>query len=180
MRLPQPAIPFRVPPQPVQDLCSSRGGEIDVPYIRYLDGQVPEDYELWAFAEDGVREVHPSARFRFLDDFREDNFHTHFFNAQQFQITLLGCRSVNMSVEFLDAACATQQVGSRVNSWTENIFVHSWGPCPTMIPHTVSTIKRLAYHVPVTPHAIVLQANHEQLQLKRVEWRQTFHRELIC
>ena len=68
-----------------------------------------------------------------------------------------------MSVEFLDHACVTQQVGSRVATWTENIFVHSSGPYPTMIPHTVYTIKRRAYNVPVTPHALVLRANHERL-----------------
>ena len=62
MRVPQPIIPFRVPPQPVQDLISGRGGEINVPYIHCIDGRVPEACELWALAEDGVREVHPYAR----------------------------------------------------------------------------------------------------------------------
>ena len=85
-----------------------------------------------------------------------------------------------MNVEFLDAARATHQVGSRVASWTENIFVNSWGPYPTLITHTVSIIKRRAYNVPVTLHALVLQANHERLRLKRVEWRQTCHRELLA
>ena len=49
-----------------------------------------------------------------------------------------------------------------------------------MIPHTVSTITRRAYNVPVTPHTLVLQANDEHLRLKRVEWRQTLHRELLA
>ena len=141
MRIPQPAISFVVPPHPVQALRSGRGGKIDVPYIRCLDGWVPEDFVLWALAEDRVCDVHSSARVKLLDYFREDNFHTHFFNARQFHISFLGRRSVNTSVEFLDAACATQQVGSRVATWTENIFVHSWGPYPNMILHTVSTIN---------------------------------------
>ena len=51
MRIPQPDIPFVVPPHPVQALRSGRGGEIDVPYIRCLDGQVPEAFELWDLTE---------------------------------------------------------------------------------------------------------------------------------
>ena len=112
---------------------------------------MPECFEIWALAEDGVRKVHLSARVKILEDFREDTFHTHFFNERRFQINLLGCRAVNESVKFLDAACANQQVGSRVTTWTENIFVHYWGPYPTMINHTVYTIKRRAHDVPLTP-----------------------------
>ena len=48
----QPIIPFVVPPQPVQFLCSGRGGEIDVPYIRSIDGRVPEAFELWDLSEE--------------------------------------------------------------------------------------------------------------------------------
>ena len=116
MRIPQPVTPFRVSPQPVQSLRSGRGDEINVPYIRCLDGRMPEAYEIWALAEDRVCEVHLSASVRILDDFREDTFHTHFFNARRFQITFLDSRYMNMSVEFLNAARATQQVGSRVAS----------------------------------------------------------------
>ena len=110
MRLPQPIIPFRAPPQPVTFLRSGSSDEIDVPYIRCLDGWVPECYELWAFAEDGVREVHPYARVRILSEFREDTFHTHFFNSRRFQIPFLGCRAVNESVEFLDVVLTTQHI----------------------------------------------------------------------
>ena len=123
MRIPQPAIPFVVPPNPVQALCSGRGGEIDVPYICCLGGRVPEAFELWAFDEDVVREVHPYARVKLLDDFREDTFYSHFFNARRIQIPFLGRRSVNMSVEFLDAPRATQKVGSSIATWTENILL---------------------------------------------------------
>ena len=180
MRIPQPIIPVRAPPQPVTVLWSGSADVLEVAYIHCLSGRVPKAYELWALVEDGVREFHPCARVKLLDDFREDTFHTHFFNARRFQIPFLGRRSVNMSVEFLDAARATQQVGSRVATWTENIFVHSWGPYPTMIPHTVSTIKRRAYYVHVTPHDLVLRANHERLRLIHVERRQTLHRELLA
>ena len=55
-------------------------------------------YELWALDEDGVREVHPYARFILLSKFREDIFHTHFFNARLFQIPFLGRRAVNESI----------------------------------------------------------------------------------
>ena len=179
MRIPQNVIPFRVLPQPVQALLSGRGGKIDVPYICCLDGRVPEAYELWDFAQDGFREFHPSARVRILYDLREDTFHTHFFNARRFQIPFMGSRSTKTSDEFLDAGCATQQVGSRVPSWKENSFVHSWGNYPTMKPHTIYTITRYAYNAPVTPNALVLRANNKRLRLKHVEWRRTRHRELL-
>ena len=103
MRIPQTDIPFVVPPQPVQALRSDRGGKINVPYIRCLNGRVTESYKLWDLAEDGVRKVHLSARVILLDNFRGDTFHTHFFNARQFQIPFLGRRSVNMSVKFIES-----------------------------------------------------------------------------
>ena len=118
MRIPQTVIPFYALPQLVQALHSGRGGEINVWYICCLDGRVTKAFELWDLAEDGVCKVQSYARVEILSDFREDSFHTHFFNAQQFQIPFLGRRSVNMSVKFTDAARATQQVGSRVASWT--------------------------------------------------------------
>ena len=84
-----------------------------------------------------------------------------------------------MSDEFLYVASTNHQVRSHVASWNKNIFFHSWGPYPTTIPHTVSTIMRHAYNVPVNPHAILMQANHKRLRLKRVQWRRTRHRELL-
>ena len=145
MRLPQPITPFRDPSQTVQVIHYGRGGEIDVPYIRCLDGRVLEAFELWALEEDGVREVHPYARVKLLSKFREDNFHTHFFNSQQLQIPFLGRRALNKSVEFLDIVCTTQHFRSRVD-YTPNLFVHSWGVNPTdMIPLNVSPITRLTY-----------------------------------
>ena len=70
MRIPQTIIPVRAPPQPVTVLCSGSNDKIEVPYIRCLDGRVPECYELWALAEDGVREVHPYARIGLFSEFR--------------------------------------------------------------------------------------------------------------
>ena len=57
MRIPQPVISLRVPLQPVQALRSGRGGQIDVPYIRCLDGRMLEAYELWALVEYVVLKV---------------------------------------------------------------------------------------------------------------------------
>ena len=119
MRVPQPIIPFCVPLQPIQVIRSGRGGEIDVPCIRCLDGRLPEAYELWDLAEDIVCEVHLYARVELLYDFREDTFNTKFFNARQFQIPVLGHRAVNMSVKFLDVVRTTQHIRSRVASWTK-------------------------------------------------------------
>ena len=179
MRIPQPVIPEFVPPHPVQALGSDRGGDIDVLYIRSFDVWEPKDFELLSFAEEIVCEVHPYARIKILDNFREDTFYSHFFNARRIHITFLGRRSAHMSVEWFDVPRVAQQVGSCVASWTENIFVYSCGPYPTMIPHTVYIIKRSAYDVPVNPHALACRANHKYLRLICVERRQTLHGELL-
>ena len=62
MRIPQPIIPVRSPPQPVTVIWSGSADVLKVPYIRCLDGRVPEAFEVWDLAEDGVREVHLYAR----------------------------------------------------------------------------------------------------------------------
>ena len=170
MCIPQPIVPVCSPLQTVQVLCSGRGGKIDVPYIRCINGQVPKAYELLALAEDGLCEVHPYAWVRLLSQFREDTFHTHFFNARWFQIPFLGRRAVNKSVKFLDVFCTIQHVRSRVASWTPNLFVHSWGLNPTdMIPPNISTINQRAYNLPVDFHGLILRSNHERLRLKRIK-----------
>ena len=46
--------PFRAPPQPVLVLRSVSTDVIEVTYIRCLNGRVPEDFELWVLAGDGV------------------------------------------------------------------------------------------------------------------------------
>ena len=126
MRIPQPIIPVSSPLQPVTVFRSGSADVIKVPYILCLNGWVPEAFELWALADDRVREVHLYARVRLLSEFREDTFHTHLFISRRFQIPFLGRRALNNSVEFLDVVCTTQHIGSRVN-YTPNIFVHSWG-----------------------------------------------------
>ena len=131
MRTPQPIIHFRAPPQPVTIIQSGSVDVIEVPYIRCLNGRVPEAFEIWALADNGVHEVHPYTRVKLLSEFREDTFHTFLFNAQIFQIPFLGRRALNNSVEFLDVVRTTQHVGSRVD-YTPNIFLHSWGFNPTV------------------------------------------------
>ena len=180
MRLTQPITPFLAPPQPVQVLNYGSSDKIEVPYIRCLDGQVPECYEIWALVEDGVHEVHPYAMVRLLSEFREDTFHTHLFNSQRFQIPFLGRRALNDSVEFLDVIRTNQHVQSRVN-YTPNIFVHSWGINPTdMFPPNVSTITRRAYDPIVTFHGSVLRSNHERLRLKRIELKRIRVKEYLA
>ena len=168
MRIFQPIIPFCAPPLPVTVFCSGSTDVIEVLYIRCLNGKVPEAVERWALADDRVCNVHPYARGKLLSELREDNFHTLFFNARQFQIPLLGRRAVNDSVEFLDILRTTQHVGIRVD-YTPNIFVHSWGVNPTdMIPANVSIITRRAYDPIVSFHGFVLRSNHVSLRLKRI------------
>ena len=169
MRIPQPIIPFHAHPQPVTVLRSVSTDAIKVPYICCLNGRVPEAFELWALADDGVREVRPYARVKLRSEFREDTLQTFFCTALQFQIPFLGRRALNNSVEFLDVVCTTHHVGSRVD-YTPNIFVHSWGVNPTdMIPANVSTITRRAYDPICSFHGSVLRSNHERLRLKRIE-----------
>ena len=81
----------------------------------------------------------------------------------------MGSRAMNESVEFLDVVYTTQHVRSRGASWTKKIFVHSWGPYPTMILPNVSTITRRAYNLPVTSYTFVLRANHERIILNHIE-----------
>ena len=49
-----------------------------------------------------------------------------------------------------------------------------------MIIPTISVITGRTYNVPVTPHDLVLRANHECLRLERVEWRRTRYRQFLA
>ena len=145
MRIPQRIIPFCAHQKPVTVLHSGIADVIEVPYIRCINGRLPECFELWALAEDGFCEVRLYARVRLLSEFWGDTLHTHFLNARRLQINFLGCRAVNDSVEFLDVVRKTQHVGSRVD-YTPNIFVHSWGFNPTdMFP--TNDILSLGVHM---------------------------------
>ena len=55
MCIPQPIIPVRAPPQLVTVIWHGSVDASKVPYIRCLNGQVPEAFEVWALAEDGFR-----------------------------------------------------------------------------------------------------------------------------
>ena len=100
MRIPQPIIPFRAPPQPVTVLWSGSADVTKIAYICCLNGWVPEAFEHWNLADDGVRKVLPYDRVKLLSVFREDNFYTFFFNVRQLQIPFLGCRDLNDSANF--------------------------------------------------------------------------------
>ena len=90
------------PPRTVQRPSSSRGSEGEVFLFLCIKEQEPDIYELWNFADDRIREVHPFARVQISNDFIEETFHTHFFNASAVQINFLGRRSVNENVQWLD------------------------------------------------------------------------------
>ena len=74
MHIPQTIIPVRASLQPVTVLLYGSADALEVLYIRCLNGRVSEAFEVWALAEDGVREVHPYARVKLWSEFREDNF----------------------------------------------------------------------------------------------------------
>ena len=124
VRIPQTIIPVRAPPQPVTVLWSGSADVLEVPYIRCLNGWVPKDFEPWALADDGVRDVHSYAKVKLRSEFIEDTFQTFFFYSRRLQIPFLGRRAFNTNIKYLDVVCVTQHVGSRVN-YTQNIFVHS-------------------------------------------------------
>ena len=62
----------------IQGLRSGRGGEDGVWFTRCVEGQEPKIYELWTFAEDGTREVHPFSWVQISDNFTGETFHTNF------------------------------------------------------------------------------------------------------
>ena len=180
IRIPHNFIPVRAPSQPVTVLWSVSTDVIEVPYIRCLNGWVPKAFEVWALADDGVREVRLYARVKLRSEFREDTFQTFFFNARRLQIPFLGRRALNASVEFLDVVRVTQHVGSRFN-YTPNIFVHSWGVNPTdTVPANVSTITRRAYDPICSFHGLVLRSNHKHLRLKLIELKRIRFEELLA
>ena len=90
-----------VPPSIVQALLSGRGGEDGFWFTRFIEGREPEIYELWTFAEDGTREVHPFARIQISDDFAGENFLTDFVNEKSRQVAFFVRISVNVSVQWL-------------------------------------------------------------------------------
>ena len=98
MRVHQPGWDDVILPRTAQSICSGRGDEIDIVHIRCINSRVPEAFELWAFAEDGICEVRLFARVQLRDNFTEDTFYTDFFNAGQIIIPFLGHRYVNGSV----------------------------------------------------------------------------------
>ena len=146
-------------------------------YICCIYSREPEAFELWDFPEDGICEVHPYARVQISDDFTKDTFYSHFFNARQIIINLLGCRDVNGSVQWLDVPCPFGETGSLTTAWTENIFVNSLGNNPTLI--TNRPIRQRAIDsVPVNPYTLACLANHERLRRIRVERIQAIERDL--
>ena len=59
-------------------------------YIVYLNGRVPERYELWSLNDQGVCEVYPFTRVKLFDNFAEDTFRSTFFNSRRCRILFIG------------------------------------------------------------------------------------------
>ena len=132
MRMRHPIVPVCAPPYPVQILYFGSDNTIEqVPYIVCLHGRVPERYEIWALNARGVREVHPFARVRLLEDFREDTFKTFFFNLWRCHIPFIGRRLLNASVKFIRFVHVTSDAEFVI--YTPNISVHDWGSYPNII-----------------------------------------------
>ena len=135
MRIPHPGWTEVILSRPAQALLSGRGGKIEVVYFRCINGREPEAFELWAFAEDIILKVHPYAHFQISDDFTEDTFYSHFFNARQIWIPFLSRRFVNGSFRWLDVPRPFGKTVSLVAAWTENTYVNSWSNNPNVIPN---------------------------------------------
>ena len=147
-------------------------------YTRCIEGQEPEVFELWAFAEDGICEIHPYARFQISKDFVEETFYSHFFKAQKIRIPFLSHRSVNGSVQWIDFPCLFGETGNLTAAWTENTFVYGWGINPTVILNRPIRRHTTFESVPINLHALECRANHYRLRRIRVDWRQATEREL--
>ena len=168
MRRRHPNVPARGPPDHILVHYSVSDDSIDrVTYIVYLNGRVPERYELWSLNAQGVREVHPFAGIRLLDDFGADTFLTTFFNLRRCRIPFISRRLLNGSVEFIEFADVTSDTEGVIS--TLNLFVHKWGTNPTTLWPAVSNFTRRAY-VPITIQKGFRQkCNHKRLKLKWVE-----------
>ena len=143
MRIPQPGLADVILLHTAQVMRCGKGDEINIAYIRCIDGRDPEAFKLWALAEDGIREVHPFARVQIRDDFTAVTFYNEFFNARKIQIIFLGRRSINGSVQWLDDPRASPQAEffCQVTTWNGNTSAHSWVPYPNVILPDVSTIQ---------------------------------------
>ena len=164
MRMRHPIVHGRAPPDPIRVFYS---GSDDTSYIVCLQGLVPEISKLWRLNDGRVREVHPFAWVRLLNNFREDTFQTFFFNSRRCRIPFIDLRSLNTSVKFICFSDVT--LDAEVVISTPNIFVHDWGTYPSVIYPTVSNFTRQAYDPITTQKGFILRCNHERLRLKRVE-----------
>ena len=132
MRMRDTIIPRHAPEDPVRVLYSGSDDTIDlVSYIVCLHGRVPEIYELWRLNDCGVRDVHPFARDRLIDNSRENAFKNFFFDLQRCRILFIGRRLMKARFEFICLSLVTSD--SEVVIYNSNIFVHEWGTNPTMI-----------------------------------------------
>ena len=169
----------RGPPDPILvRYPGSDAAASPVTYIVCLHAREPEEYRLWSLNTQGVCEVHPFARVRLFDNFREDTFRTNFYNSQRCRILFIGRRSLNSSSQFIRFADVTSDSTSNIIS-TRNIFVHPWGNYPTMIEPTCSNYTCRVY-VPITcQKGFNQRCNHERLRLKWVEHKRVaFERHL--
>ena len=146
-----------LPLHTVQRLHSGRRGEGKVWFISCIEGREPKIYELWNFAEDGTRKVHPFARVQISDNFTGETFHTHFFNAKAVRISFLGRIYVNGSVQWLDVPRPFFETGVATADWTENIYVNPWCSVdrPVRSPDNPINLRTVARRV-----RDLLNANH--------------------
>ena len=93
---------------------------------RCVDGQETKIYELWNFAKDGTHKFHPFARIKISDDFTRETFHTNFVSVKGRRVALLGQRSVNESVEWIDVPQPFCDTGLATAAWAENLYVDPW------------------------------------------------------
>ena len=114
------------PPRTVQSFRSGRGGKNGVWFTRCVDGREPEIHELWTFAKDRTREVHPFAWIKIIDDFTGETFHTDFLSVKGCRVDLLYQISVNGSVERLDVPRPFFDTEVATAAWTENFYVDPW------------------------------------------------------
>ena len=156
-------------PDPV--LVRYAGSNAAAPSVRYmvcLNGRVPEGYEVWRLNRDEVREVHLTARVKLFTLFDENNFRSTFYDSRRFRVPFIGCKGLNVSVEFIRYSDVTSDSTLHIIS-AQNIFVHSWGKYPTMIGPTCSNYNSRAYVLITCQEGFNKRCEHEIRRLLFVE-----------
>ena len=104
-------------PDPV--LVSYAGSDAATPsisYIVFINGRVPERYEVWCLNRHGVCEVHLTARVVLFTLFDENTFRSTFYDSRRCRVPFVGRKGLNGSVDFICYLDVTSDSASEIIS----------------------------------------------------------------